>query len=141
MRALAPMYFSTVRGRYHYLAMARKNFRGYLQGDTVRLKKYLYVLRPLMAVLWIDQGRGMPPMRFADLVAGIVRDEALLDEINRLLEIKMRSGEAEYSPRWERIHEFIEQGLARGDALPEYKKPEGGTSELDTFLMNTVTSL
>jgi predicted nucleotidyltransferase len=140
MRALAPTYFSTARGRYHYLAMARKNFRGYLQGDTVRLKKYLYVLRPLLAAQWIDQGRGMPPMRFADLVVALVHDEALLDEINRLLEIKMRCGEAEYSPRWERIHQFIEQGLARDETLPDYKKPRGGSVELDTFLLDTVTA-
>ena len=39
MRALAAQFFSPMRGRYHYLAMAKKNFRGYLQGDTVRLKK------------------------------------------------------------------------------------------------------
>ena len=36
--------------------MARKNYRGYLKGDSVRLKKYLYVLRPLFAVRWLDAG-------------------------------------------------------------------------------------
>lgn len=91
LRQLAPDYFSPLRGRYHYLAMARKNFRGYLQGDNVRLKKYLYVLRPLLAVRWIDDGRGRPPMRFAELVEGVVDDAGLLAEINQLLAIKMQA--------------------------------------------------
>lgn len=140
MRVLASAFFSPLRGRHHYLAMARKNFRGYLQGDIVRLKKYLYVLRPLLAVRWIDRGLGMPPMRFADLVAEIVNDADLLEEINRLLAVKMRSGEAEYSPRWPLVHDFIEQGLARCEALQDYKKPVGGAAELDAYLMETVVS-
>ncbi|RBH43978.1 nucleotidyltransferase, partial [Pseudomonas sp. MWU13-2860] len=35
LRSLASAFFSPVRGRHHYLAMAKKNFRSYLQGDTV----------------------------------------------------------------------------------------------------------
>ncbi|WP_200945740.1 DNA polymerase beta superfamily protein [Burkholderia sp. Leaf177] len=85
LQALAHAFFSPVRGRYHYLSMGKKNFRGYLQGDEVCFKKYLYVLRPLLAVRWIDSEKGMPPMRFADLVAGTVTDVVLLAEINELL--------------------------------------------------------
>ena len=36
---------------YHYHHMARGNARGYLFTDEVRLKKYFYVLRPLLAIL------------------------------------------------------------------------------------------
>lgn len=138
LRAMVPHWFSELRGRYHYFAMARRNFREHLQGDTVRLKKYLYVLRPLLAVQWIEQGLGQPPMRFADLVAGVVEDEKLLDEINRLLVIKMRAGEGEYSPRWPRIHAYIEEALARSERNVNYKKPEGDCAELDDFLLRTV---
>lgn len=38
LKALVPKWFSPVRARWHYYSMARKNFRGYLQGDEVRLK-------------------------------------------------------------------------------------------------------
>lgn len=110
MRMLAPTFFSERRGRWHYLSMAAKNFRGYLQGETVRLKKYLYVLRPLLAAQWIDAGRGMPPMRFADLADAMVTDAPLRDEINQLLAIKMAASEAEYGARFPRIHAFVEQG-------------------------------
>lgn len=141
LRQLAARWFSPKRGRHHYLAMARRNFRGYLQGDTVRLKKYLYVLRPLLAAQWIERGLGQPPMRFADLAERLVTDVALLAEINALLEIKMRAGEADYSPRWPRIHAFIEGELARAVVDADYKKPEGDAAELDAFLMRTVLAV
>lgn len=138
MRALLPLHFSTRRSRYHYLAMAKNNFRGHLQGESVRLKKYLYVLRPLLAVQWIDHGRGMPPMRFAELAEAMIDDTRLLDEINALLAIKMRSGESEISPRWPRIHEFIETSLARAEIPADYKSPQGEAQGLDDFLLKTV---
>jgi predicted nucleotidyltransferase len=138
MRGFVPEFFSGQGVRHHYLSMAKKNFRGYLQGDTVRLKKYLYVLRPLLAVRWIDAGRGMPPMRFADLVLATVDDGALIAEINRLLEIKMRAGEAEHSARWAAIHEFIVAELARAEHNPAHGRPHGETADLDRFLAETV---
>jgi hypothetical protein len=138
LRSMAQSFFSPLRGRHHYLSMAKKNFRGYLQDDTVRYKKYLYVLRPLLAVKWIDAGRGMPPMRFADLVAGTVEDPALLAEINALLEVKMCAGEAEYGPRRPAIHRFIEASLADMQSPVNYKRPEGDVTALDAYLRNVI---
>ncbi len=138
MRALAPTFFSERRGRWHYLSMAAKNFRGYLQGESVRLKKYLYVLRPLLAAQWIDAGRGMPPMRFADLADVMVADAPLREEINRLLAIKMASSEAEYGARFPRIHAFVEQALA-AQALPaDFRQGGGDPAALDAFFYATV---
>lgn len=138
LRALAAQFFSPMRGRYHYLAMAKKNFQGYLRGDTVRLKKYLYVLRPLLAVQWIDEYRSMPPMRFAELAQATISDETLRDEINRLLAVKMRVGETEHGPRWPAIHAYIEGMLAQVDRDVSYRTPQGDTEALDRFLLQTV---
>lgn len=41
LKAMVPMWFSPLRARWHYYSMAQKNFRGYLQGDEVRLKNTL----------------------------------------------------------------------------------------------------
>lgn len=41
LKAMVPMWFSSLRARWHYYSMAQKNFRGYLQGDEVRLKNTL----------------------------------------------------------------------------------------------------
>jgi uncharacterized protein len=138
LRALAEVGFSSVRGYHHYLSMAKKNFREHLLGEQVRYKKYLYVLRPLLAARWIRDGRGAPPMRFAALAQATLNDRVLLDEINRLLEIKMRAGEAATSPRWHGIHAFIENELAEAAARPVAESARPDTSMLDGFLAEVV---
>jgi len=139
LREQVPDWFSPLRARWHYLSMAKKNFRGYLQGDSVRLKKYFYVLRPLLAVQWIEAGKGVPPMRFEELLAGTVTDAPLLAEIDLLLARKQRAGEAEYGERLVHIHDFIAQQLndnyVRGE-LPDSERRD--CRDLDALLMKTV---
>jgi predicted nucleotidyltransferase len=138
LRALAEGGFSAVRGYHHYVSMAKKNFREHLRGEVVRYKKYLYVLRPLLAARWIHEGRGVPPMRFAALAQATLDDPALLDEINRLLEVKMQAGEAATSPRWVGIHDFIESELAAATERVVVDASRPDTSTLDAFLAETV---
>lgn len=139
LKTLVPQWFSPVRARWHYYSMARKNFRGYLQGDDVRLKKYFYVLRPLLAVRWVEAGKGVPPMRFAELLAGSELGTGLRQEIDELLERKQRAGEAEYGPRRPLLHAFIQSELTRGEVPPILPDSRTGDArELDRLLMTTV---
>jgi uncharacterized protein len=138
LRALAEDGYSAVRGYHHYVSMAKKNFREHLRGEEVRYKKYLYVLRPLLAARWIREGRGVPPMRFAALAEATLDDRALLDEINRLLEVKMRAGEAATSPRWIGIHDFIESELTAAAEQVVVDSSHPDTTMLDAFLAETV---
>lgn len=48
MRQLAETYYSPKACMYHYLHMARGNYREYLKGEHVWIKKYFYVLRPIL---------------------------------------------------------------------------------------------
>jgi len=138
LRELAEDKFSPVRGYHHYVSMARKNLREHLYHDVVRYKKYLYVLRPLLAARWIREDRGVPPMRFAELVAATSLDPALVAEIDALLEVKMRAGEAATSPRWTGIHDFIERELEAAEAHPFAKQSRPDTTVLDAFLHDAV---
>lgn len=140
-RSLAEQVFSNAKGWHHYASMARKNFREHLQADEVRYKKYLYVLRPLLAARWIRTQSGVPPMRFAELAQHTldpVADAELIAEINALLAVKMRAGESATSPRWPGIHAFIEAELARNAAEPVQALPAAGQAPLDAMLCDTV---
>lgn len=140
--ALARAFFSPVRAWHHYAAMARKTFRGYLQGEEVRYKKYLYVLRPLLAARWIAQQGTVPPMVFAELAEATldtVRDARLIDDLRALLAIKMRAGEGQTSPRWPRLHAFIENELAHHAAHPvRTPAPAKDPRALDDFLYRSI---
>jgi predicted nucleotidyltransferase len=138
LRALAQEGFSSVRGYHHYVSMAKKNFREHLRGEEVRYKKYLYVLRPLLAARWIRDGRGVPPMRFAELAQATLNDPGLIGEINRLLEVKMRAGEATTSPRWNAIDDFIESELEVAAAQVIAETADRSEAALDAFLAETI---
>lgn len=113
LRALAQDFYQPAACLHHYLHMAKGNFREYLQGESVWLKKYFYVLRPVLACLWIERSLGVVPMAFDDLVAGVVRDVGLKESIARLTELKRSGAEMDNGARIPVIHSFLEQEIAR----------------------------
>lgn len=140
MRAAIERVHLPERTHYHYLHMALKNYREYLQGETVRLKKYLYVLRPLLACLWVSEGKGVAPMRFQDLVDGTVSDPAVLDAIAALLVVKRAAKESEHGQAMPVLNAFIETTLAQLDAAPPPQTPSVDFAPLDDLLLRTVLS-
>jgi predicted nucleotidyltransferase len=118
-----------------------KNYREHLRGDIVKLKKYLYVLRPLLACLWLEQARGPVPMRFQDLVDAIVTDAEVKAAIAELLVIKRRANEAEQGAALPAINRFLEFHLERLDHTNGPQPPERPDfSVLDHLLRDTVVS-
>lgn len=105
-------YYSPVASMHHYLHMARGNQREYLRGDTVWVKKYFYVLRPLLAIRWLEQDRGPVPMPFADLLA-TVDDDSVVAAIETLRQRKIAGDELDRGPAIPEISAFIEAELGR----------------------------
>jgi predicted nucleotidyltransferase len=113
LRGLLPQFYSPAISRYHYLHMARGNFRDYLQGETVWLKKYFYVLRPLLAIMWIEQERGAVPTEFGKLVEATVTNPRLKTAIGDLVLRKMGGEELDEGPRIPVISDFISSQMSR----------------------------
>jgi len=116
LKALLPEFYSPIACRYHYYHMAVGNYKEYLRQDDVWLKKYLYVLRPLLAIRWIEQETTPIPVEFETLVSRIVVDQSLLQAIDSLLEIKKSGKEIDRGPRNPILNTFIESELATFEA-------------------------
>ena len=138
LRLLMPDYFSPKSCIFHYLHMARGNYREYLHGDEVWVKKYFYVLRPVLSCLWIERGLGVMPTRFSTLVEGLVDDRDLRRDIAWLLKEKKRGSELDQGPRVESISNFIDQQLARLSTDHQQKAPEKNLSALDRLFAETL---
>lgn len=67
--------------------MAKSNYKCHLDKDEVRLKKYFYVLRSLLAAQWVIDNNTQAPMLFLDLVDIKMEDE-LKTIVKNLLELK-----------------------------------------------------
>lgn len=141
MRDTARQTWQPERSFHHYAHMARKNYREHLRGDTVKLKKYLYVLRPLLATLWVESSRGVPPMRFQALVEGLIDDPALRRAIDRLLVIKRAANETELGQAMPELNAYIDRELSRLEAatMPKLTRPDENL--LDQLLRETVLRL
>ena len=99
---------------YCYLGMARSNYREYLKGNEVWIKKYLYVLRPLLACHWIEHKQDLPPVRFEELVLFASNDFPYLNKpIEELLILKSGGLEKEMGPRIPELDQFIETMIAK----------------------------
>ncbi|MDF2945589.1 MAG: conserved hypothetical cytosolic protein [Bacillales bacterium] len=96
---------------YHYLHMADGNYRDYLQGETVKIKKYFYVLRPLMACMWVEKYSTVPPVEFQELLKLDGLNKNLLNQIDKLLIRKMVGEEMSLEKSIPVINEFIEEKL------------------------------
>ncbi|MFA7382266.1 MAG: nucleotidyltransferase domain-containing protein [Desulfurivibrionaceae bacterium] len=116
LRAMTDIYYSPSACLHHYRHMAQGNFREYLQGEIVRTKKYLYVLRPLLAMRWIETRGGPPPMSFPALVESMLPDGRLKEAVFELLARKTAGMELAEGPRVPGISEFIEGEFARFEA-------------------------
>jgi predicted nucleotidyltransferase len=132
MRELAKTYYAPSACVFHYLHMAQGNVREYLKGDRVWVKKYFYVLRPLLAIKWIEQGYGVAPTEFGALLERTIPAGMLKDEINQLIEQKSLGAELDDGPRIPVISDFIETELARLEAdAKQYKNNPAPTDVLD----------
>lgn len=134
LRELAPQCMNPTALCFHYSHMARGNAREYLFQDKVRLKKYFYVLRPLLAIRHIEQGLGVPPVRFQELVE-LVAPEQIRPAIAGLLELKAQTSELGMGDPIPEIGEFIESELARhGQAFSGQGRPDLLVGDLRTRL-------
>lgn len=116
--------------------MARGNFREYLRGDDVLRKKYFYLLRPLLAIRWIEKELGPVPIEFAHLVDVTVEDDSLRKAIEKLVEEKKAGIELGRRPR---MSPFLDDRLQDipGMVLPGwmtifYASIQGRAVRLDT---------
>jgi len=139
LRELTQGHYSRLAAWHHYHSMARTTFRGHLRGERIRTKKYLYVLRPILACQWIERSEQPPPMAFEALLDRLLPEGSVREAIDALLVVKRASGEVADGPRIPAISDFIERQLERmgheGVHLPACEVEEGS---LDAFFRQAI---
>jgi len=132
-------YFLMKSGLYHYLSTAKSNYREFLKGEIVKLKKYFYVLRPLLACRWILKEQTPPPMLFSELVESCL-EPGLKPVVEDLVRLKMQTPEIGEGKRIDVLNEYIDRSIEEIDALikalPEECKQ--GWEELDQVFRSIV---
>lgn len=90
--------------------MAETNYRGYLNTPEVKIKKYFYVLRPLLAAQWIIHKHCSPPIAFSELVDAEL-DFSIKSEVEKLLKLKKELPEMGLAPKVQILNDYIDEKL------------------------------
>lgn len=115
---IASKYFACKPTLYHYYGTANKNYHEYLMEDTVKYKKYFYVLRPILACKWIEEKHCSPPVLFNELFNSVLEDD-MKAEVEDLLAKKVKMSESDKAPKIDNINQYIEKKLAYYKTLVE----------------------
>lgn len=137
-KALLPKFFSCKKSLFHYWHMAETNYREYLKTPEVRIKKYFYVLRPLLAAQWIIDKQCPPPMLFSELVEEEL-DLTIKPEVDRLLQLKKELPEMGLAPKVQILNDYIEEKLVYvKDAADKMQDIRSSWDELNRFFLEAI---
>lgn len=141
-RKLLATVYSCERGIYHYRSMAKTNYRGYLKAEMVPLKKYFYVLRPLLAVRWLERYGSAAPIEFNKLLHLIEGEHMLLADIDTLLAKKRAAPEMGLEKPVASIDAFIETELERLETIaPERAERSEVMQQLNGLFHRTLSEV
>ena len=136
IRSLIPCHFSARAGMHHYLSMAKGVFESELSGEMVRLKKYFYSLRPLLAAKWIADVKSVPPMDFNSLRKLMPRQfDSVVDE---LLATKANVDESFTIERHSDLNAYIDESIRYCEARVPAASTKGEDAEINKLFKKSI---
>jgi predicted nucleotidyltransferase len=132
--AMAPLFFNPQTAVHHYLGICNNSIKTGIADGHIKIKKYFYILRPLLAAMWAADRRTIPPMEFRLLLAQISDNTPLITAINHLWEEKERSVEGHVIPLIPLIQAFIASEMERCKSMVwDARQPDADPEILDVF--------
>lgn len=98
---------------HHYLGLASNSLKRGLAGELIDIKKYFYVLRPLLAARWIVEQGTVPHMVFENLRTTLSGKDELQAAIDELLVRKAKAMEGDFTTPIPIIQDFIHNEIDR----------------------------
>ena len=124
---LIPVYFQPKKAMFHYLGIASHSMETVATQRKMEIKKLFYVLRPLLACLWIAERKAMPPTEFFRLFESVELDFCIRNEIDLLLMQKHSAKEKELTEIVPELATWAKQTFEHCDGLaktfPTAEKP------------------
>ena len=112
------------------------------KNSMIKYKKYLYILRPLLACRWIEQKACPPPVPFQHL-ADAVLEESMKPVVEKLLEEKMRMTESQEGKRILKLDAYLAEQLEyykqKAHSMEDDRKADW--EELNQLFLGIVSSL
>lgn len=134
LRGLLADSFNPRASVLHYLNMATNNKRQWLDREQIKIKKYLYTIRPLLCAEWVLKHHSQPPMVYLELLDDLHPDEPVSAAVRELVRIKVDMNELDVVPRHALLSDWIDQTIASVEqAIPERSAPPAWPAYTQVF--------
>ncbi|MGN0587296.1 MAG: DNA polymerase beta superfamily protein, partial [Oscillospiraceae bacterium] len=138
IRGIMGGYFDPSVSARHYISLAKKNFDICRTEGNIKLKKYLYCLRSLLACSFIVNRCAPPPVLFSELVRTEL-DPPLMQDIEDILRIKESSPETQYIPAASALDNYTAARLKYlENALPAPSAKGRDIAPLDNIFLEII---
>lgn len=135
LRGIMGGYFDPSVSARHYISLAKKNCDLCRAEGNIKLKKYLYCLRSLLACGYIVNRCAPPPVLFSELVRAEL-DPLLIRDIEDILHIKANAPETQYIAPPSALDDYIAARLKYLDkAVNALSAKDKDISALDNIFL------
>ncbi|AFM05951.1 putative nucleotidyltransferase [Bernardetia litoralis DSM 6794] len=132
---LSKKYFSAKTLIFHYLGIA-KGMLSKIENNQISIKKYFYILRPVLAAYYIKTKNEAAPMEFKFLVENL-DNQAIKEAIKNLWKEKLIAKEGDKIEIPAFIHSFIKTQISEcGLYASNLKREEKNSEPLNEFFRN-----
>lgn len=139
LKSLISDYYEPSACLHHYRQMAEGNFRSYLKGEEVRLKKYFYVIRPLLAIWWIEKNPDeLVPLNFEELIHQTLKEGEFKNILGDLLQRKREGQLTQSGSPIPELVDFIESEFRRLKKQQWKVSKNRDFEKLDQFFRETL---
>lgn len=112
IRDILPLTFNPKSCILHYVNMARKNYSKANKETEVNVKNLLNIVRPILAIKWIETYQDFPPVNFQQLVDEFIIEDDIKFPIQTLINSK-RQGNLDETLQTTAILQFTQNEMSR----------------------------
>lgn len=127
---------------HHYWSIARSQLRAEIESQAEpRLKKYFYVVRPLLSLQWVVTHGGPPPMQLTALLDRVAMPAEVRSHVDALLTAKRTTPELGRGPHIAVIDDWARDMLERFDPAKlalDGEEPRDTRREADELLRRII---
>jgi predicted nucleotidyltransferase len=133
--SLSQHFFQARSSIHHYLGLSKNSFRkGVVNESEINIKKYFYVLRPLLAAMWIAEHKTAAPMTFADLMPALNPYPKIEEIVMDLWEQKLQLNEKDNIRMIPELNEFVHKEIVKCYSIADkIEETAVRTDMLDAF--------
>ena len=123
----------------HYRGLAKGAWAGFSDSGQGRLKKFFYVLRPLLAARWIAERETLPPMTFGALL--VMLDDDVRAAVDELTALKREVDEAHVVTLPGDVRTYVQNTFRELEDADVPRTPQLDATDLDEYFRHTVRTI